>query len=115
MSTRLHEIETLKGMLQVSQFVCPSGLAIQLTQGFSFESDKPGFIQLSMSDVACIVPLMVKWLKDESHRKAELLRKRILEDKAFEKTILAEAVACEKFIADFEVPKFSVTLLSKIQ
>ena len=115
MSIQLHEIETLRGQLQITQFAGPSGMALQLTQGFSNGPDEPGYVQLSMSDVACIVPLMVKWMQDESHRKAELLRQKIAEDTILERTIFSESVACEKFIADFAVPKFSVTMLAKIQ
>lgn len=119
MSTQLHEIEMLRGKLQVTQFLGPSsvGPMLQLTQGFGSSPenpDEPGFIQLTLSETAELIPKLVAWMRDESKRRAERLREKIEKDATLEKTIFAEAAACERFIADFEVPKFAVTLLSKI-
>lgn len=71
MSTQLHELETERGLLQITEFLGPAqvGPMLQLTQGSGptrEEPDEPGFIQISMSEAATIVPLLVAWMRDES-------------------------------------------------
>lgn len=116
MSTELNQTKTLRGPLQITQFCGPEqyGPMLQLTQGLGQDPDEPGFIQLTLAETAELVPKLVAWLRDESKRRAEILRKKIAEDKALEKTIFSAAAECEQFIAAFEVPKFAATLLSRV-
>lgn len=120
MSTELHEIEALRGKLQITQFAGPVqvGPMLQLTQGLAGsiigEPDDLGAIQLTLAETATLVPKLVAWMRDESKRRAEILRKKIAEDKALEKTIFSEAAECERFIAEFEIPALCVSQLARI-
>ena len=120
MSTELHEIEMLRGKLQITQFAGPQnvGPMLQLTQGVAGSIiGKPGdlgAIQLTLDETAELVPKLVAWMRDESRRRAELLRKKIAEDKALERTVFNEVAKCEKFIAEFEIPAFCVSQLSRV-
>ena len=91
---------------------------LQLTQGFAGSSiGQPGdlgAIQLTLAETATLVPKLVAWMRDESKRRAEILRKKIAEDKALEKTIFSEAAECERFIAEFEIPALCVSQLARI-
>jgi hypothetical protein len=89
---------------------------LQLGQGISSHfgaADTPGFIQLSLTEVAELIPTLVGWVKTVCNDKANRLKKQIKEDQALEKTIFAEAAKCEQFIANFEVPKIAVEMLAK--
>lgn len=118
MSTELHEIEALRGKLQITQFAGPVGPMLQLTQGVAGsiigQPDDLGAIQLTLADTAVLVPKLVAWMRDESRRRAEILRKKIADDKALEKTIFSEAAECERFIAEFEIPALCVSQLARI-
>jgi hypothetical protein len=102
MSTELHEIEMLRGKLQITQFCGPEkvGPMLQLTQeaagSIIGQPDDLGAIQLTLAETAMLVPKLVAWMRDESKRRAEILRKKIAEDKALEKTIFSEAAECEE-------------------
>ena len=120
MSTELHEIEMLRGKLQIKQFAGPQnvGPMLQLTQGVAGSIiGKPGdlgAIQLTLGETAELVPKLVAWIRDESRRRAELLRKKIAEDKALERTVFSEVAKCEKFISEFEIPAFCISQLSRV-
>jgi len=118
MSTQLHEIEALRGVMQITQFAGQVGPMLQLTQGVAGsiigQPGDLGAIQITLAETAQLVPILVGWMQGECQRRAEKLRKEVEKDAQLVATIFAEAAACEKFIAEFEVPKFAVQLLAKV-
>ena len=85
---------------------------LQVGQGIG-SKDTPGFIQLSLTEVAELIPTLVDWIKVICKDKAYKLKEKIKEDQALEKTIFAEAANCEQFISSFQVPKIAVEMLAK--
>jgi len=120
MSTQLHEIETLRGKLQITQFCGPEnvGPMLQLTQGVAGsrigQPGDLGAVQFTLSETAEIVAKLVEWMKCECERRATILKKTIAEDKALEATIFSDIVACEQFIAALEIPSFCVRQLDRV-
>ena len=66
MSTELKTIQTICGELQVTQFGGRNGnISVQLTQGFGIDADEPKFIQLDIDDVGNLIPILVKWRREQ--------------------------------------------------
>lgn len=106
--------------LNITQFSSKNGLMLQLTQGFGCtelrkDFDEPGFIQLSITDAYKLIVELTKWIKSESERRAESLKKTIQEYKYLEKTIIKDAVECERFIRDLEILDIPLMLLKNVE
>lgn len=111
MSTEITHIKSQRGEIDITEFCGPKGLMLQISQGLGLGADEPGFIQLDLQDSAALMIELAKWIKSESSRRANALKKKIDEDKIIERTIFNDAVECEKFIAAFEVPRLSIRFL----
>ena len=113
MSTQLQKIKAIKGDITITQFSGPTfvGPMLQVTQESYGNS---GYVQFTLEETASIVNILVGWIKDESRRRAELLKKKIEEDKSLERTMFKDVADCERFIAEFEVPALCVGSLSKV-
>lgn len=90
-----------------------AGEMLQLTQGFGteFGPDEPGFIQLTPSDAYRLIGELARWLKTDSQARAQRIREEIAKCHALEKTIISEAVECERFIAELQVIEIPLRLL----
>lgn len=121
MSTELFEIPSLRGTLTGTQYCAGEkhGAALRISQDTDAQpcsqADLPGFIQLSLTDVVTLLPILANWIKSQYHHKAGVLLERIQADQHLRKTIFEEAAKCEKFIDDLAVPKFAMTMLEKVK
>lgn len=91
------------------------GQMVQITQGFAgllSLPEEPGFIQLTARDTYRIIAILVNWLKDTAHSQANKLSVAIKEDQAMQKTVIQEAIECERFIRDLEILKIPLRLLN---
>jgi len=120
MSTELKTIENtgVKGVdLTITRFWGGNkrGGMVQLTQGlgglFIGRVDDPGFIQLTVKDAYHVIVELTNWVKSVASDQAKALQVEINEKKELKKTILQEAVDCEKFIDNLEVIEIPLRLL----
>lgn len=115
MSTRLKTIKgTGKGVdLDITRYWGgdKNGQMIQLTQGLGMERDEPGYIQLTSYDAYQVVIALTQWLKQIAEDKKNKIQEAIDENQALKKTILQDAVECERFIRDLEIIKVPLMLL----
>ncbi len=69
------------------------------------------YIHLDKLQTYQVVVELTKWLKDQAFRDKERIAKLIEENKLLEKTIYAEAVACEHYISDLKLIEIPIRLL----
>ncbi len=96
------------------------GKMIQLSQGSGgsavlkpLDKDEPGYIQLTKRDAYYVIIELTKWLKEVSNNRATQMAREIEKNKELQKTILKEAVTCERFIAELKILEIPVRLLSE--
>ena len=101
MSTELENIDKL----QFTQFNSGNGnISVQIT-------GEDGFIQLNNNDCYQTILLLTDFLKENASRKANKIKERIRQDEALEKTLLKDAVECERFISDLKILEIPLKLL----
>lgn len=119
MTTELSTIKSTgrnKVDLSITQFMGNKELMVQITQGFgctnlNHDGDEPGFIHLTVSDAYKVIQELSKWIKQRAGEDAADLRGRIKECKELEKTIIKDAVDCERFINELEILEIPLRLL----
>ena len=87
------------------------GEMIQLTQGFGIDLDEPGFIQLTPRDAYQLIGRLAEWLKDVARGKAADLEKAVERNKDLQKTLVKDAIECERFIAELKIIDVPLLLL----
>lgn len=89
------------------------GVMLQVTQGLGarINLDTPGFIQLTTLDAYKLIIAISEWLQKTSESKASELSERISQDKVLQKTVLKDAVECQRFIASLKLLEIPLRLL----
>jgi len=101
MSTEIGQI----GNINFTRFGSGNGeLSLQIT-------GPNGYIQINNAECYKAVCIMAEFLKYNSSQKALKIHKRITDDKTLEKSILKDAIECERFIQDLKILEIPVRLL----
>jgi hypothetical protein len=89
------------------------GTMLQVSQGLGtkISLDEPGFIQLTKRDVYGTIRALTQWLQDQSEKETRSLEEKIKKDKDLRKTLVQDALDCERFIRNLETLNIPLRLL----
>ncbi len=109
MSTLLASFEDL----DIAQFCGKNNqLMLQISNNHEDRlNGNAGYIQLNKQQTYQVVIELTKWLKDQAVKDKERIQAIIAENKVLEKSILQDAVDCEKFLSDLKIIDLPLRLL----